>query len=287
MPLRTRSGEVRPAWMLSLFLVLVVAAFGLTGVMVGLFSAELSQSALPWVWTSTVGALMVVATWVCLRLQGRRLADLGLIVSRSRLAEISAGFVLGVALFSAVALTQSLLIGTTWQLNPHAAASAVGAGLAMMLLSVLFEELLFRGYAFDRLNAMGGSTVALVVTSAAFGAYHLIGQPYWAMGAFFQFAMPALGGLIFGYARLRSRGMMLPIGLHWGANWAILSLFGWHIADANAGDTRTVWVASATRTQADALIAPDLLPHLPYLAAIATMALLVWRYPRLIRRPVS
>jgi hypothetical protein len=36
--------------------------------------------------------------------------------------------------------------------------------------------------------------VALIATSVAFGAYHLIGRPYWAIGAFFVFAMPALGG---------------------------------------------------------------------------------------------
>jgi membrane protease YdiL (CAAX protease family) len=30
-----------------------------------------------------------------------------------------------------------------------------------------------------------------------------------------------LGGLIFGSALLRSGGLALPLGLHWGGNWAL------------------------------------------------------------------
>src|SRR2546429_4011318 len=102
---------------------------------------------------------------------------------------------------------------------------------------------------------MGGPVLALVVTSVAFGGYHLIGRPYWAMGAFFVVAMPTLGGLIFGYSLLRSGGLALPIGLHWGGNWAMLSLFGWHTSDAsNSGSgPTTVWTADVTQDQATRL----------------------------------
>ena len=59
---------------------------------------------------------------------------------------------------------------------------------------------------------------------------------------------------------------MLPIGLHLGGNWALLSLFGWHGGEAT-NSARALWTAE-TPSQAHALSAPDLLPHLQYLAAV-------------------
>jgi membrane protease YdiL (CAAX protease family) len=160
------------------------------------------------------------------------------------------------------------------------------AGLATMLTSVLVEELLFRGYVFGQLTALGSPALALIVTSAAFGAYHLIGKPYWAIGAFFVIAMPALGGLIFGYSLLRTGGLALPLGLHWGGNWALMNLFGWRTGEVSGrGDnSRTVWTADVTQTQMDRLTAPDLVPHLPYLVILLVIGLAVWRYPSAWRR---
>jgi membrane protease YdiL (CAAX protease family) len=206
---------------------MVVAAFGLTGVVVGLASTFLSPAALQWLFPLTLAVLVMLATWVCLRLEGRCFADLGLQFTRRRLLEVGAGFAIGAVLFAGIALAQAAMVGISWQLSHADVAGAVLAGLATMLTSVLVEELLFRGYVFGQLTALGSPALALIVTSAAFGAYHLIGKPYWAIGAFFVIAMPALGGLIFGYSLLRTGGLALPLGLHWGGNWALMSLFGW------------------------------------------------------------
>jgi membrane protease YdiL (CAAX protease family) len=202
---------------------MVVAAFGLTGVAAGLASTFLAPAALQWLFPVTLAVLVVLATWVCLRLENRGFADLGLQLTRRRLLEGGVGFVIGAVLFCGIALTQAAVVGMPWQLSRAGVAGAVAAGLATMLVSVLVEELLFRGYVFRQLTALGGPVLALVVTSAAFGAYHLIGKPYWSIGALFVVAMPALGGLIFGCALLRSGGLALPLGLHWGGNWALTS----------------------------------------------------------------
>lgn len=278
--LRGPDDEVRPVWKLIGFLGLVAGAFGLTGVAVGLASTFLPSAALPWLFPSTLAALVVFATWICLRLERRGFSALGLQLTRRRLAEAGVGFAIGAVLFSAISLTQATMVGVSWRLEGADVAGAVGMGLAAMLISVLIEELLFRGYVFGQLTAIGGPVVALIVTSVAFGAYHLIGRPYWAMGAFFVFAMPALGGLIFGSALLRSGGLALPLGLHWGGNWALTSLFAWRTGDAlNTGDApRAVWTADITQAQFNALTAPDLGPHLPYLIAMTLLGVVLWRY---------
>jgi membrane protease YdiL (CAAX protease family) len=279
--LRGPSGEVRPVWKLSGFLGMVVAAFGLTGVVAGLVGTFLAPAALQWLFPLMLAVLVVLATWVCLRLEKRGFADLGLQLTRRRLLEGGAGFAIGAVLFSGIALTQAAMVGVPWQLSRADVAGAVAAGLAMMLISVLVEELLFRGYLFRQLTALGGPVLALVVTSVAFGVYHLIGKPYWAIGAFFVVAMPALGGLIFGCSLLRSGGLALPLGLHWGGNWALTSLFGWRTGEAaNAIEgPRTMWTADVTQAQMNVLTAPDLVPHLPYLTALVIIGIVIWRYP--------
>ncbi|MGY0231962.1 CPBP family intramembrane glutamic endopeptidase [Longispora urticae] len=205
---------------------------------------------------------LLAVTWICLRLDGG--------APPFRWKQLGLGFAAGVLLFSLIAVVRAAAVGASWEFRPSPA--AVFGGLAFMLCSVLFEELLFRGYLLDRLAALGGPVLAVVVTSALFGAYHVIGRPYWGIGAVFAFAMPALGGVLFAYAQLSSRGLALPIGLHWGGNWATVSLFGW-------GGGGALWTTEVSPAQAHALTAPDLLPHLPYLAALGVLALVV-RYGR-------
>src|SRR5580765_3416232 len=92
------------------------------------------------------------------------------------------------------------------------------------------------------------------------------------MGAAFRFAMPALGAAVFAYALLRSGSLALPIGLHWGGNWVQSSLFG---LGETAEPTSAIWVMPLAPDQVRSITAPDLLPHLPYLAVLALTVLAV------------
>src|SRR5205085_7038454 len=136
------------------------------------------------------------------------------------------GFVAGSALFGLVALVRASVVGATWHVTGAAGLRAALVGLPLALLLLLPEELLFRGYGFRQLRAFAGDHVALGLSAVAFGAYHLIGSGDYAMGAVWRFATPALGGIVFGIAAMRTRGLALPIGLHWGANWVEQCVLG-------------------------------------------------------------
>lgn len=91
--------------------------------------------------------------------------------------------------------------------------------------------------------------------------------------------MPALGGLVFGAAALRTGGLRtgglsLPLRLHLGGNWVNASLFGLGMTPGSA-----LWSAPVDLAQAAALMAPDFLPRLPYLVAVALLAVSVWMWP--------
>ena len=73
------------------------------------------------------------------------------------------------------------------------------------------EELFFRGVLFRWLEEFGGSWLALLLTSALFGASHLA-NPNASYFAAFCIAMEA--GILLGAAYMLTRGLWLPMGLH-------------------------------------------------------------------------
>jgi hypothetical protein len=83
--------------------------------------------------------------------------------------------------------------------------------------------------------------------------------------------------LVFGYALVRTGSLAVPIGLHWGGNWAQSVLFG---LGQPPGSTAAVWTMTVSDDQARALTAPDLLPHLPYLVALGLACVIVRAMPR-------
>lgn len=265
----------RPLARVILFLMLTAAAFPLGGIAVGMLGLS-GPGAMAW-FGAVLSAVLGGATILCARLGRERLADLGFRTTRWDLLALPVAFVVGGLLFSAVMLVLGAAVGGTWQINTAVPWRTALAGLAPVLCLMLGEELLFRGYAFQQARRLVGSFGAIVASAALFGLYHVIGTDYWAMGAVFRFAMPALGGLVFGYALVRTGSLAVPVGLHWGGNWAQSVLLGLgHTPDHSAA----VWIMPLSGEQIHALTAPDLLPNLPYLTALALIAVSVRLTPR-------
>jgi uncharacterized protein len=72
------------------------------------------------------------------------------------------------------------------------------------------EELVFRSYFLRRLNYSFPSPVALLLMVIVFIAEHVLAGMEWKMAVIGS----GLGGLLFGVAALKTRGLALPIGLH-------------------------------------------------------------------------
>ncbi len=234
-------------------------------------------------WVATSGLVSVLFSgWLLLlsafvvRRQHRTLALLGLPTTSARLHECGVGLAVSVPLFVGVAGMQSLIVGAPWHWLGSASAARALAGAPLVLALVLAEELLFRGVAFQMLRALTGDRAAVLLSALCFGAYHLVGSHDWAMGAVFRFALPALGGVLFGWAAIRSRGLALPIGLHWGGNWvqAQVAVFQ-PTGQAAAAPVAGVWRIPVTAADVQALTAPDLSARLPYLVALALCALAI------------
>ena len=89
--------------------------------------------------------------------------------------------------------------------------------VASAIFPALSEEIVFRGVLFRWIEEFGGSWVALILTSAFFGAGHLMNPSATtiaAVGIAFE------AGVMLGAAYMLTRSLWLPIGLHAAWNFA-------------------------------------------------------------------
>ena len=167
-----------------------------------------------------IGPILLVVTWLLLRLEGKRLSAIGVDQPARRLAEFGVGFaILGLA----AALQQFGLAAAT---GDHFVRNA-GARPALLLEhsrfvvnSVLYEELLFRGYLLYQAIRWLGPTRAVWLDAAVFGVYH-----WFSYGAFgnpvmmvYLLIMTGAMGLMWARAFVATGSVAAPIGLHLGWN---------------------------------------------------------------------
>ena len=107
-------------------------------------------------------------------------------------------------------------------LKPMADEGTLAAWLRHMgAMAILFaiggasEELLFRGYGFQRMVEWLGIRWAVVVDAALFGALHAINPKV----SIIPLINIALAGALLAGAYLRTRSLWVAIGLHWSWNW--------------------------------------------------------------------
>ena len=122
----------------------------------------------------------------------------------------------GLGVFSiAVALAAALGVYTITGKGDFSGLAA--AVISAALFPAISEELVFRGIMFRWLEEWGGSWVALVLTSALFGAGHLA-NPHASWIAAAGIALEA--GVMLGAAYMLTRSLWLPMGIHAAWNFA-------------------------------------------------------------------
>jgi membrane protease YdiL (CAAX protease family) len=129
--------------------------------------------------------------------------------------ETVAGIGIGVGLFTLI-VGVAALIGI-YTITGRGDFSMLGSALVTdALFPAVSEEMLFRGVLFRWIEEFGGSWLALAVTSALFGAAHLMNpnaSPIAAIGIALE------AGVMLGAAYMLTRRLWLAMGLHAGWNF--------------------------------------------------------------------
>ncbi|MFI9163372.1 lysostaphin resistance A-like protein [Kitasatospora aureofaciens] len=192
----------------------------------------------PWL-SILVGSLTVVLSvlvyrWVVGRTERRPVTELA---REGAPGALLRGLVIGVAMFGSV-IANIYFLG---DYKVHGFGSPTGAiGLiGFMAGAAVTEELMFRGLLFRLVERGLGTYIALALSGTVFGAVHLLNKDATLLGGV-AIAIEAGGMLAAAYAATRS--LWLPIGLHFGWNFAESGIFGTEVS--GNGDTHGLLDAS-------------------------------------------
>lgn len=200
---------------------LAVAAVALVG-----GQASLALEDKPWLLfpvglLTSVLALLVYA-WVVRRTERRPVTELA---REGAWAPVLRGTLIGVAMFGAVIAN----ITSFGYYDVHGLGSPAGAvGLfGFMAAAAVTEELLFRGILFRFVEKLTGSWIALLLTGALFGLMHLPNKNATPAGAL---AIAVEAGLMLAAAYVATRTLWVPIGVHFGWNFAAAGVFSTEVS---------------------------------------------------------
>jgi len=218
-------GRLRSGWWLIIFLVVLVAFLAPLIVL-----AAAREQSVP-IWQQACA--LFAASMTCQILRRRPMTEMLGAFDQRWLIGLGAGLGLGFAVMAAPAALLAAFGAVTFQIN--ALNGAVLADLFGIFVAVaITEELMFRGFAFQRLlDGLGlwpaqmiGAFFFVLTHSDALREAGTLGV----IGAINIF----VASLMFGFAFVRTRSLALPIGIHLAANFTQGALLGFGVSGSDA-----------------------------------------------------
>jgi membrane protease YdiL (CAAX protease family) len=174
-------------------------------------------------------ALLIIATWILYRTDGKSLSALGLNITIRHFLFLIVGLAIGIVALGLETLLRTLYTGEHWNINSSVNQLALWKTLYFLLPSVVVQELMFRGYLFTKTIEVTNVVTANVIFSILFMLVHVVDKDALQNTGqliFLAVSIP-VGHLLFATALLKSKTLYFPIGLHWGNNWASFCLIGY------------------------------------------------------------
>jgi membrane protease YdiL (CAAX protease family) len=166
---------------------------------------------------ATAVVAVLVYAWVVRRTEHRAPAE---VARAGAAARIGRGVLIGFGMFGAVIVNIALIGGY----HVHGLGSVTGAIglLGFMAAAAVTEELLFRGVLFRVVEERIGTWLALLATGLVFGLIHLLNPDASLWGAT---AIAVEAGFMLAACYAATRNLWVPIGLHFGWNFAEGGIF--------------------------------------------------------------
>jgi len=221
--LRSPDGRVRPIWRFLIAAVLVFVCQVLIGLLLRPTGLMSPVTTIAFALVLAINISLFIALSVTLDRVARPLDYIGFSTAAPAARQMVVGFVFGAAMVSLAVLVIALGGTTTfgWRMS-GAMLQAAAAQLVLFAVAALNEEVVFRGYPFQRLTESIGSWAAVFVLSVLFALPHL-GNPNSTMFAAFNTA--AVGALL-AAAYLLTRSLWFVWGIHWGWNLVLAVGYG-------------------------------------------------------------
>jgi len=279
---RNRGGSLRNGWWILVFLVLFLASQPAYHFV----SRAIQHRGFAGPWLSPLPVLFLLAvTWICMRLRRQPLSAVGLRLDARWLRQSLCGIAFGGAQMLVVAVLIFVVGGVSFSIDPAGGLHALASGAWVFLWVALLEELLFRGFVFQRLVDGIGNGAALWLMAALFAIAHWGNPGMQGATEFWASIDTLLGGLLLGLAYLRTRSLALPIGIHFGWNWVQGSVLGFDVS----GTHQAGWLLPQLLDRPQWLSGGTFGPEASIFAVFvdAAAVLLLWRWKGTTRRSES
>lgn len=265
-PFINANGRLRSGWWIVIFLV-VLAAFLLPLILN-------SQGGGVPIWHQAFALL--AASVLCQALRRRPMTELFGAFDWRWPAQLALGGAIGAAVMAIPALILTALGVVTWRMTPDGYAP-LGPAFTLFVAVALVEELMYRGFVFQRFIDGLGAWPAQIIVGAFFVLTHSDAlreagalAPVAALNIF-------IASLMFGFAFLRTKSLALPIGIHFAANFVQGGVLGFGVSG-----NEEMGLLSPT------LIGPDWLTggafgleaSAPGLICVIAATALLWRWRR-------
>jgi membrane protease YdiL (CAAX protease family) len=140
---------------------------------------------------------------------------LGLDPKPRRLAELGGGLLGGALVIGVMAMAVAAALPFEWARNPDFRLGVAAWSFAYLLASNAVEELVFRGYGFERMIAAIGHWPAQILTALLFALFHVVHGWPWDVAL----VSTTLGSILFGLVFVRWRSVPAAVGVHVAMNW--------------------------------------------------------------------
>lgn len=213
--------QLRNGWWILIYF-LVLAAFLVPTIILAQENNE--------VVTIKIQALIIgLASWIGQVFRRKPLTELLGYLNIEWLKELFVGCLIG----SALMLVPAFILGSFgwvgWQWNPISI-SSLSSSLLLFATIAFAEELLFRGFVFQRLTAGLGPYPAQLIIGTFFLLTHLNNPGMTGIVKVMASINIFLASILFGLAFIRTKSLAMPLGLHWMANWVQGGILGFGVS---------------------------------------------------------
>ncbi|WP_030915769.1 CPBP family intramembrane glutamic endopeptidase [Streptosporangium amethystogenes] len=181
-------------------------------------------------------------------------------------AAVGRGTLIGVGMFAAVIVNIALLGG--YRIDGLGSLTGAVGLLGFMAAAAVTEELLFRGILFRIVEERTGTWIALALTGLLFGLMHLF-NPNASLWGAIAITIEAGGMLAAAYAATRT--LWVPIGVHFGWNFAAAGIFSTEVSGNGATEGLLHGVTSGPALLTGGEFGPEASPYAVVFGALLTI----------------
>jgi membrane protease YdiL (CAAX protease family) len=138
------------------------------------------------------------------------LPEVGIAFQRQSTLRFLSGFGVGIVMVAVQAIITAGFAEVSFVLSPDVSIITIAPSLILYLLVALREELVFRSYSIRSLANSISPIVALITITIIFILEHVMAGVSWKMSVIGS----GFGGILFGVAALKTKGIALPLGIH-------------------------------------------------------------------------